>query len=148
MMKPTLVIALIVGFTAVVHAGDKSIEVTLEVTPPEDPQGSQLRSFEEWRRKPAPQEVNSDGNGAQWIFKFDYVASDKRLGSAADTASITALVPVTTSPTIRWVSRSVVVVSSACRSNVTGRCLYVLERHGSKWKLTHHYYYPPPHPTF
>jgi hypothetical protein len=146
MVKRGLMFALIVGFTGAVHASDNSIEATLEDAPPG--QQAQFRAFETWRRKPTPQEVNSDGNFAQWIFKFDYVASDKRLGNAADTASIKALVPATTPPTIRWVSRSVVVVVSACHSDVSGRCLYVLEKHGPKWKVTHHYYYPPLHHTF
>ena len=142
-MNRSLIFALIIGLTAVARANDNSIEVTLEPTLPEDPQGSQLRSFEQWRPKTAPHEVNSDGDFAQWKFKFDYVGSDKRLGSARETASIKALVAATTPPTIRWLSRSVVVVVSACHSAVSGRCLYVFQRHGSKWKLTHHYYYPP-----
>src|SRR5437667_8189258 len=123
-MNRSLIFCLIIGLAAVAHANDTSLEVTLELTPPEDPQGFQLRSFEQWRPKPAPHEVNSDGNFAQWKFNFDYVASDKRLGSAADTATIKALVPAGTPPTIRWVSRSVVVVASAC-SDVRARCLYV-----------------------
>ncbi len=147
-MNRSVIFALIIGLAGVAQANDNSIEVTLEPTAPEDQQGSQLRLFEKWRRKPAPQEVNSDGNVAQWSFKFDYVASDKRLGSAADTAAIKALVPATTSPTIRWVSKSLVVVAAACHSNVSWRCLYVVEKHGSKWKLTHHYYYPPRIHTF
>jgi hypothetical protein len=61
--------------------------------------------------------------------------SDKPLGTPKDTAAIKALVPARISPTIRWVSRSIVVVSGGCRSpNVLGgRCFYVLEKHGSKW---------------
>jgi hypothetical protein len=145
-MKPRLVFALLLGSTGVIHASDNSIEVTLEGTPADEQ--SQFRAFEVWRHKPAAQEVSSDGNFAQWKFKFDYVASDKRLGSAADTATIKALVAATTPPTIRWVSRSVVVVAAACHSDVGGRCLYVFKKHDSKWKLTHHYYYLPLPHTF
>jgi len=147
-MNRSLIFALIIGLASITHAKDNSMEVTLELAPPEDQQGSQFRAFEQWRRKPTSQEVNSDSDVAQWSFKFDYFASDKRPGSAADAAAIKALIPDTTPPTIRWLSRSVVVVSATCRSEVSGRCLYVFERRGSKWKLTHHYYYPPRHDTF
>jgi hypothetical protein len=137
------VFALVIGFTAVVHAGDNSIEVTLEDTPADQ---SQLRSFENWRHKPAPQESNSDANYWQWRYKFE-AGSANQLGSAADTAAIKAMVPPTIPPTIRWVSRSIVVVASACcsdaSSNRPARCLYVFEKRGSKWRLTHHYRWPP-----
>jgi hypothetical protein len=145
-MKPRVLFALLLGFTGVIHASDNSIEVTLEDTPADEQ--SQFRAFEVWRHKPAAQELSSDGDFAKWKFKFDCVASDKRLGSAADTAAIEALVPATRPPTIRWVSRSVLVVAAACHSDDGGRCLYVFKKHGSKWKVTHHYYYLPPHHTF
>jgi hypothetical protein len=138
-MKRGLVFAFIVGFTSVVRASDNSVEVTLEDTP-EHP-----RSFEAWGRKPAPEEVDSDGDSLHWRYKFE-AGSDKRIGSAADEAAIKALVPPTISPTIRWVSRSVVVVTSGCyldaSPNHVLRCLYVFEKHASKWKLTHHYRWP------
>jgi hypothetical protein len=92
------------------------------------------------------EDANSDRQGDQWQFKFN-AGSDKPLGTAADAAAIKALVPATVSPTIRWVSHSVVVVSSACRFDASSshpqRCLYVFEKHGSKWKLTHHYRITP-----
>jgi hypothetical protein len=144
-MKPRVLFALLVGFTGTIYASDNSIEVTLEDTPADE---QPRRTFDAWRHKPAAKEVSSDGNFAQWKFKFDYVASEKRLGSAGDTATIKALIPATRPPTIRWVSRSVVVVASACHSDVSGHCLYVIEKHGSKWKLTHHYYYLPLPHTF
>jgi hypothetical protein len=147
-MNRSLIFALLIGLAGVARANDNFIEVTLEVAPPEDQRDSQLKSFEQWRPKPAPHEVNSDRDFSQWKFRFDYVASDKPLGSPGDTASIKALVSATTPPTIRWLSRSVVVVASACHSAVTGRCLYVFQKHGSKWKLTHHYYYPREIHTF
>jgi hypothetical protein len=107
-----------------------------------DPQGSQLRSFEKWHHKREPQEIASDGNYAVWRYKFE-AASDKQLGSTADTTAIKALLPATIPPTIRWVSRSVVVVASGCYSDASSThhatCLNVFEKHGSKWKLTHHY---------
>ena len=143
-MKWYLVFALIVGLAGAVHATDNSVEVTLELTPPEDPQGSQLRSFENWRHKPAPEESNSDANGGQWWYTFE-AGSDKRLGSAADVVAIKAVVPVTVPPTIRWISRSVAAVASRCQSNVRASCLYVFEKHGSKWILTHHYRWSPSH---
>jgi hypothetical protein len=143
-MNWPLLFALIIGLAGFAHASDNSIEVTLEDAPPD--QQPHLKAFETWRRKPTPQELNSDGNFAQWKFKFDYVASDKRLGRSGDTSAIKALVPATTPPTIRWVSRSVVVVVAGCHSDPSKRCLYVFEKHGSKWKLTHHYhwYWFPP----
>jgi hypothetical protein len=52
-------------------------------------------------------------------------------------AAIKRLVPATGLPTIRWVSRSVVVVDTS--PSWWTRYLYVLEKHGAKWKLTHHY---------
>ena len=71
--------------------------------------------------------------------------SDKRLGTAADSAAIKALVPSTPPVTIRWVSRSLVVIAADCSSGTSfsGRlsCLYVLEKHRSKWKITHHYFH-------
>jgi hypothetical protein len=142
-MKPRVLFALLVGFTGTIYASDNSIEVTLEDTPADE---QPRRTFDAWRHKPAAKEVSSDGNFAQWKFKFDYVASDKRLGRSGDTSAIKALVPATTPPTIRWVSRSVVVVVAGCHSDPSKRCLYVFEKHGSKWKLTHHYhwYWFPP----
>src|SRR5437879_9784844 len=117
-MTRYLVFALIVGLAGAIHATDNCVEVTLELTPPEDPRGSQLRSFENWRQKPADQEVASDGNFAVWEYKFN-AASDTRLGSATDTAAIKGLLPATKPPTIRWVSRSVVVVASGCYSDAS-----------------------------
>jgi len=137
--------ALIVGFAGAVHASDNSVEVVLEDTPAD--QQTQVRAFENYRRKASPQEVDSDANNAQWQYKFE-TASDKRLGSAADTAAIKALVPATIPPTIRWVSRSVVVAASGCYLDASSshrmRCLYVFEKQGRKWKLTHHYRWHPP----
>jgi hypothetical protein len=133
-MNPRLLFTFIIGFTAVVHASDNSDEVFFEEIPEHQPH---------WNFVPrAPQEVDSDSNYMQWRYKF-LSGSDKRLGSEADTAAIKQLVPATIPRTIRWVSRSVVVVASDCHSDASPsrrmRCLYVFEKHGSKWKLTHHY---------
>jgi hypothetical protein len=98
-MKARLVITFIIGFSAVVRASDNSIEVTLE-----DPPESTQRPFH-W--KFVTREVNSDSNYAQWRYKF-LAGSDMRLGTAADTKAIKRLVPGTISPTIRWISRSIV----------------------------------------
>jgi hypothetical protein len=135
-----LVFALTFGTTAIVHPSDNSIEVTLEDTPRD--QRSSPRSFEAWRHKPPADETNSDANYIQWRNKFES-GSDKPLGSPADTAAIKALFPATPPPTIRWVSRFVVVVASPCQSNVRARCLYVFEKRGMKWKLSHCYRWPP-----
>lgn len=138
-MKAGLVITLIIGFSAVVQASDNSIEVTLEDSPE-----STQRTFH-W--KFVTREVNSDSNYAQWRYK-SLAGSDMRLSTRRDTRAIKQLVPGTVSPTIRWISRSIVVVVSACRfetnastrvSSLPVRCLYVFEKAGSIWKLTHHY---------
>jgi len=133
-MNPRLVFTFIIGFSIVVHASDNLDEVFFEEIPEHQPH---------WNFVPtAPQKVDSDSNYDRWQYKF-LSGSDKRLGSAADLAAIKHLVPATIPPTIRWVSRSVVVIASGCHSDASPtrrmRCLYVFEKHGSKWKLTHHY---------
>ena len=139
-MKGRLVVPLLLGLAGVVHASDNSVEVTLEDTPDQ----SQLPAFRRWRFQPGPAIQDSDSQGAQWQFKF-IAGSDKRLGTAADSAAIKALVPSTPPVTIRWVSRSVVVIAADCSSSASSRepphCLYVLEKRRSKWKITHHYVY-------
>ena len=141
-MKARLVVPLLLGIAGVVHASDNSVEVTLEDTP--DQQQSQQPAFRRWRFQPRPAIQDSDSQGAQWQFKF-IAGSDKRLGTAADSAAIKALVPSTPPVTIRWVSRSVVVIAADCSSGTSfsGRlsCLYVLEKHRSKWKISHHYFH-------
>jgi hypothetical protein len=89
-----------------------------------------------------PQERDSDEHGDYWRFHFK-IGSDKRLGTAADEAAIKASVPASIPPLVRWVSKSAVVVLSACRIDATStrsrRCLYVFEKHRRKWHITHHY---------
>jgi hypothetical protein len=115
-------------FSGAVHASENSDEVFYEEIP--DHQS-------EWKFAPQPpKEINSDSNYEEWQQKF-LSGSDKRLGSAADMAAIKRLVPATGSPTIRWISRSVVVVDTS--PSWWTRYLYVFEKHGTKWKLTHHY---------
>jgi hypothetical protein len=158
-MKPVLAFALIVGFTAAVQASDNSIEVTLEITPadqqaqrnvlvPDASGWSLLQSAVADQQKPPPQKTNSDPNYGYWRNKFEG-GSDKPLGTPKETAVIKALVPATMSPIIRWVSRSIVVVSADCRRPppyvLAAGCLYVFEKHGSKWSLTHYYRWPFPH---
>ena len=141
-MRARFAITLLLGFAAIAQASDNSVEVTLEDTP--DQQQSQQPTFRQWRFQPAPAPAiqDSDSQGAQWQFKF-VAGSDKRLGTAADSAAIKALVPSTTPVTVRWVSRSVVVVAADCPSSASSttrlHCLYVLEKHHSKWKMTHYY---------
>jgi hypothetical protein len=123
----------IIGFTYVVQAKGNSDEVFYEEVPGHQP---------EWkftpRLVPRPrEELKSDSNCDQWQFKF-LSGSDKPLGGAADLAAIQHLVPAAIPPTIRWISRHIVVVSSACYSDVSPSCLYVFEKRGSKWELTHH----------
>jgi hypothetical protein len=142
-MKLALTFALIVGFTTVVQASDNSIEVTLERTPGDQQAQRKVLVLDAYRHKPPPQKADSDANYRYWRNKFEG-GSDKPLGRPKDAAAIKALVPATISPTIRWVSRSIVVVSADCRSPsvLGGRCLYVFEKHGSQWSLTHHYHWP------
>jgi hypothetical protein len=132
-MNPALVFAFIFGFTAVVHASDKSDDVFYEEVPEHQPH---------WKFRPGPAMQDSDSQGGEWKYKF-ITGSDERLGTARDTAAIKTLLPSTMPVTIRWISRSVVVVAADCYSDAhfsrRVRCLYVLEKHGSKWKLTHHY---------
>ena len=119
-------------------SGDNSVEVTLEDTPEQQQQNNDYRR---WRFVPGNQQQDSDSQFAHWRYEF-YAGSDKPLGTAADTTAIKALVSSTIPPTMRWISRSVVVVAADCytaASSSGDRCLYVLEKHGSKWKLTHHY---------
>jgi hypothetical protein len=129
-MKARLVVPLLLGLAGVVRASDNSVEVTLEDTP--DQQQSQQPAFRRWRFQPRRAIQDSDSQGAQWQFKF-IAGSDKSLGTAADSAAIKALVRSTTPVTIRWISRSVVVVAADHR-------LLVLEKHRSKWKITHYYF--------
>src|SRR4051794_36267211 len=123
-----------------------SIEVTLESTPEQQqPLQAETEAYNRWKR--LPRQADSDMNCEYWRYKFVITASEKRLGSARDIAAIKQLLPGTVPPTMRWVSRSVVVAVSACYSDSSAtsrrRCLYVFEKHRSKWKLTHHYYYGP-----
>jgi hypothetical protein len=93
------------------------------------------------RWKFSPQDKDSDDRFLEWEAKFNS-GSVRRLGSAKDATAISSLLPATKSRTLHWVSRSVVVVMSACpRASSMDRqyCLYVCEKHGSKWDLTHHY---------
>ncbi len=137
-MRLLLLIALLLGFVTVVYAGGNSVEVTLEDTP--DHQQAPETSTRRWRFAPLPEYQDSDSHFEQWDFKFR-AASDNPLGTARDTTAIKALVPSTMLLTIRWVSRSIVVVAADCHPKPTDNsyCLYVLEKQHSKWKLVHHY---------
>jgi hypothetical protein len=132
-MNPAPVFAFVFGLTAIVHASDNSDEIFYEEVPEHQPHF-------EYRRGPTIKD--SDADGGQWYYKFK-TGSDKRLGPARDVAAVKALLPSTMPVTIRWISRSVVVVAADCYSDAhfsrRVRCLYVLEKHGSKWKVTHHY---------
>jgi len=148
-MKLALAFVLIGGLTAVVQASDNSIDVTLEGARGEQQAQRVLVVVPDaYGHKPSPQNTNSDANYGYWRNKFE-ACSDKPLGRPKDTAAIKALVPATISPTIRWVSRSIVAVSADCRPPppyvVAAGCLYVCEKHGSKWNLTHYYRWPFPH---
>jgi len=132
-MNRALVFVFSLGFTAVVQASDSSDDIFYDEVPEHQPHF-------EYRR--APTMEDSDAEGGQWQYKFK-AGSDKRLGTARDVAAVKALLPSTMPVTIRWISRSVVVVAADCYSDAhfsrRVRCLYVLEKHGSKWKVTHHY---------
>jgi len=148
-MKLALTFAFIGGLTAVVQASDNSIEVTLETPPGDQKAQRKVLVPDAYSHKPPPQKTNSDAHYGYWRMKFEG-GSDKPLGRPKDTAAIKALVPARIAPTVRWVSRSIVVVSADCRPPppyvLGGRCLYVFEKHGSTWNLTH--YYPWPFPQF
>ena len=137
-MNPALVFAFVFGFTAVVHASDNSDDVFYEEVPEQQPH---------WKFRPESAARDSDSHGDHWRNKF-ITASDKRLGSAKDTCAIEALLPSSTPLTIRWISRSVALVSADCysdpHSNFHLRCLYVLEKRHSKWQVTHHYVHHGP----
>ena len=101
-------------------------------------------NWKQWRQrwKFEAQDNDSDNRYFEWESKFNS-GSIRRLGSVKDTAAITALLPATKYQKLRWVSRSVVVVMSACRTDPSStdrqHCLYVFEKYGAKWNLTHHY---------
>jgi hypothetical protein len=138
-MRP-LVVTLLFGFACIVHASDNSVEVTLEDTPQQQP--SQEPALRRWRFQPRATIQNSDSQYLQWRYKF-YAGSDKPLGTARDIATIKSVVPSSMPISIRWLSRSAVAVVADCYSDSHSgghiRCLYVLEKHGSQWKITHHY---------
>jgi hypothetical protein len=139
-MKLALALVLIGGLTAVVQASDNSIEVTLQpITITASKTGRE--------GPPGDHEAPPKALDGYWRNKFEG-GSDKPLGTPKDTAAIKALVPATISPTIRWVSPSIVVVSADCRPPppyvLAAGCLYVFEKHGSKWNLTHYYRWPFP----
>ena len=121
-MSVRVVVAALVAVTVTAEASDNSVEVTLEDTPPENPP-------HHWKFLPfSPPAPDSDSQGDQWRDKF-ITASDKRLGTAKDTSAIEALVPSSIPLMIRWISRSVALVSAGCYSDAHSelrlRCLYV-----------------------
>lgn len=118
-----------------VHARTYPEVIGEDTQPPPKKKTQPSAHFDPKNQQPVP---HFDSQYSHWKFEF-YAASDKPLGTPTDTNMIRALIPSTIPPTIRWVSRSVVVVAADCSSNGEFRCLYVLEKHGSKWKLTHHY---------
>jgi hypothetical protein len=134
-MSARLLLTLMITLAAIVEASDNSVEVTLEDTPSQNPPPH-------WKFRPDSAAQDSDSQGVHWRSKF-YAGSDKRLGTLRDAASIKRLVPSSMPITIRWISRSVVVVAADCYFDASSRgrfrCLYVLEKHGSKWTTTHHY---------
>jgi hypothetical protein len=139
-MSVRVVATLLLAVAATVHASDNSVVVTLEDTPSQN-------ASHHWKFRPGSIPQDSDSQGDQWRDKF-ITASEKRLGSAKDAIAIEALMPSSMPLTIRWLSRSVVLVSADCcfdaHSKVRLRCLYVLEKHRSKWNVTHHYRYSHP----
>jgi len=134
------VLILLLGVTVVLYASDNSVEVTIEDTQPQTPPPH-------WKFRPDSAAQDSDPQGDKWRDKF-ITASDKPLGTAKDTSAIEALVPSSMPLTIRWISRSVALVSADCysdaRSGVRLRCLYVLKKRRSKWQVTHHYRHTGP----
>jgi hypothetical protein len=133
-MKARLALIWIMAIAPVAGATDNSVEVTLEDTPGQQPPKNNERwkglKFQRSECDQKATERDSKGYG-KWRSKFD-VGSDKPLGTPADVAAVKSLLPNTESITIRWVSRSVVVVSH-------GLTLCVVEKHRSKWKVTHRY---------
>jgi len=135
-MRTWPVLILFLAVSAIALASDNSVEVTLEDTAPQTPPPH-------WKFRPHSAVQDSDSQGDRWRDKF-ITASDKPFGTAKDVAAVQSLVPSSSVPvTVRWVSRSVVLVSAGCSadldSTVRVRCLYVLEKHHSTWEITHHY---------
>lgn len=132
-MNPARVFVFVLGLPAVVHASDNPDDTFYEELPQHQPHF-------DYRRGPTMED--SDAEGGQWQYKFK-TGSDKRLGTARDVAAIKTLLPSTMPVTIRWISRSVVAVAADCDSDAHFSrrvcCLYVLEKYGSNWKVTHRY---------
>jgi hypothetical protein len=138
-VKARLALILIVAFAGILRASDNSVEVALEDAA-EHQASKDANRWKRWKFQPKKGEPDWKDFG-QWRYKF-YTGSDKELGSAADTAAIKALVPSTMPTTIRWISRSIVVVAADCDAVTSPsgfRCLYVVEKRRSKWKTTHQY---------
>lgn len=131
-MRAPLVVMLLLGVSAVARASGNSVEVTLEDTLEQQQKETleQQQKYRRWHFTPKPQDHDSDSHFEQWRFKFN-TASEKRLGNAKDEIAIKSVLSDTSPIMIRWVSPRVVVVE------VGG--LKVLEKEGSKWKITHRY---------
>jgi hypothetical protein len=131
-MRALLGVSLLLGLTAVARASGNSVDVTLEDTL-EQQQKEKLeeqQKYRRWQFTPKPQDHDSDSHFEQWRFKF-YTASEKRLGTAKDEIAIKSILSVTSPIMIRWFSPRVVLVEAGG--------LKVLEKEGSKWKITHRY---------
>ena len=131
-MRGLLATLLLFGLTAVTRAGSNSVEVTLEDTLEQQQKDAleQQQKYRRWHFSPKPQDHDSDSHFEQWRFKFN-TASEKRLGNAKDEIAISSVLSDTSTAAVRWVSPRVVVAEAGG--------LKVLEKKGSKWKITHRY---------
>lgn len=115
-----------------------SVPCSAEFPPVEGELGPTPTAVPGWDKPARKSVAPRDDTYGKWHFKF-ITASDKQLGSPKEIAKIRSELPIP-DPTIRWLSRSLVVAAGANR-------LYVLERHHSKWEMTHRFeglVFPPP----
>jgi hypothetical protein len=131
-MRAWLASAFAMVTTSLAQPPEKSIEVTLEDTPQQQPHAHVYRFAKPSPTPSTERPVRGQYDGySSWRFRF-LAAPDKQLGRRSDIAAIQSLLPPSSTRTIRWISRSTVV---ACAD----RTLYVFEKHHSKWQIVHHW---------
>lgn len=101
-----------------------------ELPPVEGENGPAETPWPGWDKRTAKPIAKRDNTYGEWHYKF-ITATDKQLGSALDVTLIRSEVPIP-DPTIRWVSRSLALAAG-------NKNLYVIEKHHSKWEITHRF---------
>jgi hypothetical protein len=125
-MRATVALASIVAATAAAHASGNYPDVTGEETPQQS----------RWHFKPTQRAVTrydaerETNEYMRWRYKF-VTALDRRLGTSRDVAAVQREIQ-SNAATLRWISPRVVLVSA-------NGFLYVVEKHGSRWKVIHRY---------